>query len=257
MIKTSSKPKKKGRSKSFGHALKLDISRERELISEKWEVKTGKSLLMNPTRQKIYRYLCEYPCSSLSTLSHDFEISPASMSWHVKLLIDRKLLAETRQGGRRLFYPFNMIDKKTISVLCLLANPKINNIFVNINGSPGIAQKELADKLGFSHQSIYSFTSRLKGEEMIEIVQDGKYTRYYPSKRLTVLEVSQRKNLKEFKNWVIKAFKYDGVNPKLVRTTDKLIILQITSGAKVESIKLSVNPFYSIIQDKKLFLAEL
>ena len=63
--------------------------------------------------------------------------------------------------------------------------------------------------------------------------------------------------MKDFRKWVIKSFKHDGVNPKLIRVTDRILFLQITSGMDTKSIKLSANPFYSIVQNKKRFLAEL
>lgn len=257
MAPPNTKSKKNKRKKSFARAFKLDIGREKEVISEKWEVQTGKSLLMNSVRRKVIKYLCEYPCSSLSILAHDLKISAPSMSWHLKLLLERKLLSEKRFGGKRLFYPRNMFDNSAIGVLSILANPKINDIYLKINEYPGINQKELSKQLSVSHQSINAFTNRLKSVEVINIVRDGKFTRYYPSKKLGELEISQRKNLKEFRNWIIKAFKFDGVNPKLIRSTDRLLFLKITSGTNVESIRLSVNPFYSVIQNKKLFLANL
>lgn len=246
-----------GKSKGFAKAFKLDIGREKEVIDEKWEVSGGRSLLMNPIRQKIFKYLCEYPCSSLSTIANDFKISPASMSWHLNLLLERKIITKMKAGGQRIFYPTNIIDKSTIPVLILLANPKIHDLFIKIKATPGIKQKELSEELGLSHQSINTFSSRLKYKDLIEIVRDGKFTRYYPTKKLDELEISQRKNLKEFRKWVIKIFKYDGVNPKLIKVSDRLLYLQITSGTTIESISLSVNPFYSVVQNKKRFLSEL
>jgi predicted transcriptional regulator len=246
-----------GKLKGFAKAFKQDIGREKEIIEEKWEVLGEKSLLMNPVRQNIFKYLCEFPCSSLSTIASDFKISVASMSWHLNLLFERKIILKKKIGGQRIFYPQNIIDPNTIPVLFLLANPKIHDLFIKIRELPGISQKELGEELGMSHQSINTFTNRLKTENLISVVRDGKFARYYPTNRLTDLEISQRKNLKEFRKWVIKVLKFDGVNPKLIRVTDQMLFLQITMGTSVESIKLSVNPFNSIIKNKSRFLAEL
>lgn len=254
---TKTKPDSASQQKGFAKAFKIDIGREKDIIEEKWEVTGGRSLLMNPVRQNIFKYLCEYPCSSLSTIAHDFEISVATMSWHIKLLLKRKLISEYKSGGQRLLFPQNMIDNNVIPILSLLTKSKIQIIFTKIRNTPGITQKELGESLKFSHQSINNYTSRLQSEDLINIVHDGKFTRYYPTNRLVELELSQRKQLKEFRSWIIKAFKYDGVNPKLIRVTDRVLFIQITSGSKIESMKLSVNPFYSTIQDKEKFLAQL
>lgn len=254
---TVKKSKKKKSQKGFAKAFKHDIGRESELIKEEWEVQPGRSILMNPTRQKIFRYLCEYPCSSLSSIARDFGISPASMTWHLKLLSDRKLISEDKVGGQRLLYPRNFINPKMVPVFALLANQKILNIFNKIRESPGITQKDLTKVLRLSHQSINSFTNRLRDEGLINIIRDGKFTRYYSSQTIDKLEISQRKKLKEFRKWIIKSFKIDGVNPKLIRVTDKTLFIQITSGMETKSLKLSANPFRSITQSRQRFLAEL
>ncbi len=247
-------PKK---AKGFARALKLDIGKEKDVAEEKWVVLGGRSLLMNRTRQNIFRYLCEYPCSTLSTVAKDFELSPASISWHLNLLLDRHLISDSKVGGQRVFYPNNMIDESVIPILALLAKPKIQTIFIKIGNIPGIKQKELCEALSFGHQSINTFTNQLEDMKLITIVRDGKFRRYYPTDTLDQLKVLHRKILKEFRTWVIKSFKTDGVNPKIIRVTDRVLFLQITSGTSVGSLRLSVNPFGSIIQNKAQFLKEL
>jgi DNA-binding MarR family transcriptional regulator len=254
---TPSKHKKFTSNKSFAKAFKQDIGRDKEISEEGWEIQTGKSLLMNPTRQKIFRYLCEYPCSSLSTIARDIQLSAPSTSWHLKLMEERKLIARESIGNQIVFFPVEMIEFSLIPILSLLTNPKINDIFIKIFESPGIQQNELTHKLGVSHQSINTFTNRMENEGLISIVKDGKFTRYYPTKKLGQLEINQRKKLKEFRKWLIKALKFDGVNPILIRATDHELTLQITSGKSLKSIKLSINPFISVIQNKPRFLASL
>ncbi|WP_455391621.1 hypothetical protein [[Eubacterium] cellulosolvens] len=255
MSTQKSKTRKSG--KSFAKALKQDIAREKEIIDERWEVQSGKSVLMNTTRQKIFRYLCEYPCSSLSTIARDIQLSPPSTSWHLKILMARKLILNVSIGNQIVFYPSEMIDGSSVPILSLLTKPKVNDIFVKIIESPGINQNELTEELSVSHQSINTFANRLKEENLINIIKDGKFTRYYPTKKLNNLELEQRKKLKEFRKWVIKAFKYDGINPKLVRVSDRELTLQITSGKSLKSLKLSANPFITVIQNKVRFLSKL
>ena len=179
------------------------------------------------------------------------------MSWHLKLFVDRKLLVGRKVGGQKVFYPQNMFDRTAVPILSLLGNPKINRIFISVIKTPGISQKQLSVQQKLSHQSIYSFINRIIDEGLVKIIKDGKFTRYFPTTKINQLQIAQRKSTKEFKTWVIKALKFDGVDPKLIRVTDKLLLIQIQAGAEIESMKLSVNPFYSIVQNKKQFLAEL
>ena len=259
MVFTMVDPKhgEKKKTKGFAKAFKLDIGREKDIIDEKWRIGSGRSLLMNTTRQNIFRYLCEYPCSALSTIANDLGLSPATMSWHLKLLLKNKLISESRSNSQRLYYPWNMVNQSAIPVLALLSKPRIQKLFVKILHTPGIKQKDLSEYFGLGHQSINSFTNQLKDVELINVVRDGKYTRYYPTSKLEDLEMAQRKNLKVFRNWVIRALKMDGVNPKLVRATENKLFLKITTGTELENFLLSVNPFRSTLQERGRFLAEL
>jgi predicted transcriptional regulator len=253
----ATEPKKKrnnrGAGKGFAKAFKMDIGREKEVVQEDWVAITGKSLLMNNTRQNIFRYLCEFPCSTLSNIAHDISVSPPVTLWHLKLLVERNLISEKRLGRQKVYLPKGLVEQKTITVLALLANPKVQNIFRTIFKTPGATQKDIAGILKISHQSINTFTNRLKNEKLITVVKDGKFTRYYPTKRIDELELSQRKKAKEFKKTIIKSFKFDGVNPKLIRATDKQISLQITAGRNIKTLKLSVNPFSSATQKRSKF----
>jgi DNA-binding MarR family transcriptional regulator len=253
----SKKTDKLDKTRGFAKAFKLDIGREKEIVEEAWEVSSGRSMLMNPIRQKILKYLCKYPCTSLSVLSSDLNLAPATISWHLNQLIERKILSEVKNRGKRLFYPPNMINDEMVTVFSLLAKPKIHDIFMKIRESPGISQKELSDELGMGHQSVYTFTNKLENGEIISKLIDGKFTRYYPTKRINELENDQRKNLKEFRKWIIKVLKFDGVNPKLIKVTEQELYLQIQVGTGIVSLKLSVNPFKSILEDKTRFLTEL
>jgi predicted transcriptional regulator len=150
-----------------------------------------------------------------------------------------------------------MLQSETIPIFSLLAKPKIHDIYQKIREWPGISQKELSEELGMSHQSIYTFTKKLEKVDLISLLKDGKFTRYFPTKRINELEKEQRKNLKEFRKWIIKVLKYDGVNPKLLKVTDQELLLQIQVGTKLLTLKLSVNPFKSIMEDKTRFLTGL
>jgi predicted transcriptional regulator len=248
---------KKDKTRGFAKAFKLDIGREKDIVEEDWEVSSGRSMLMNPIRQKIFKYICKYPCTSLSILAQDLNLAPATISWHLNQLIEHNILSEVKDRGKRLFYPPNMINDDMVQVFSLLAKPKIHDIFKKIRESPGISQKELSENLGMGHQSINSFTNKLEKTELISILRDGKFTRYYPTKKISKLENDQRKNLKEFRKWIIKALKFDGVNPKLIKVTEQELYLQIQVGTSKVSLKISVNPFKSILEDKTHYLTEI
>jgi DNA-binding transcriptional ArsR family regulator len=243
--------KKNNQKKGFAKAFKQDISREEDIAAEKWEVKKGRSLLMNPIRREIFRYLCEFPCNHLSGISRDLGITPPSTSWHLKKMIERNLITSRKKHGKSIFYPTNMIDEDDIEILALINDEKVKHIFLTIINNPGLTQKEVGDQLRIQHQTVIWFTQKLENVGLISTLEDGKFKRYYPTSKLSELSDLHISKMKAFREWVIKTLKYDGIDPEVIRVTDKFILLRISIGKDKTSLELPTNPFLTVLGLKK------
>ncbi len=243
--------KEEKKKKGFAKAFKQDISREEDIAIEKWEVKKGQSLLMNPVRREIFRYLCEFPCNHLSGISRDLGISPPTTSWHLKKMMTRDLIATKKINGKSIFFPTNMIDEEDIEILSLINDVKVKHIFLTILNGPGLSQKEISDELKVQHQTVIWFTNKLENTGLISTLEDGKYKRYYPTGKLSELSDLHISRMKAFREWVIKAFKYDGIDPEVIRSTDKFILFKVSIGKDKTTLELPTNPFLTVLGLKK------
>ncbi len=237
--------------KGFAKAFKHDIGREDEIAVEKWEVRKGQSLLMNPVRRELFRYLCEFPCNHLSGISRGLGITPPTTTWHLKKLIDRDLIASKKLNGKTIFFPSNMIEEDDIRILSLINDEKVKQIFLTIRENPGMTQKDISLNLKLQHQSVLWYTLKLEKVELISTIEDGKFKRYYPTNLLSELRDSHLSKLRAFREWLIKALKYDGIDPEVIRTTDKFILIRITTGREKTTLELSTNPFSTVLGLKK------
>ena len=235
---------------SFAKAFKQDISREEDIAVEKWEVRKGQSLLMNPVRREIFRHLCEFPCDHLSGVSKSLGITPSTTNWHLKKMIERKLIEMKRIDGKTVFFPTNMIEESDVGILSLINDEKVKHIFLTIKANPGITQKEISGILRLKHQSILWYSTKLIAIGLINIIEDGKYKRYYPTNLLPELSDLYLKKLRGFREWVIKAFKFDGIDPEIIRTTNNLILIRITTGKEKTTLELPTNPFITVLRTK-------
>ncbi|MCK5559894.1 MAG: winged helix-turn-helix transcriptional regulator [Thermoplasmata archaeon] len=240
--------------KGFAKAFKQDIGREEDIAVEKWEVRKGQSLLMNPVRREIFRYLCEFPCNHLSGISRDLAITPPTTTWHLKKMIDRDLIARKKINGKIIFYPLNMIEEADIIILALINDLKVKRIFLTIKENPGITQKEISLNLELKHQTVLWHTSKLEDVGLISTIEDGKFKRYYPTNLLSELGDTHLSKLRAFREWLIKALKYDGIAPEVIRTTDKFILLRITTGREKTTLELPTNPFSTVLGISKEYL---
>ena len=189
--------------KGFAKAFKQDISREEDIAVEKWEVKKGQSLLMNPVRREIFRYLCEFPCKHLSGISRDLGITPPTTTWHLKKMIARNLITTKKISGKAIFFPTNMIDEEDIEILSLINDEKVKQILLLVIESPGITQKEVSTNLKIRHQTVLWHTIKLQDVGLISSIEDGIYRRYYPTTLLSELSDSHiKKLLKKLKKMI-------------------------------------------------------
>jgi DNA-binding MarR family transcriptional regulator len=237
--------------KGFAKAFKQDIGREEDIAVGKWEVKKGQSLLMNPVRREIFRYLCEFPCNHLSGISRDLGLTPPTTSWHLKKMIERNFILTKKIHGKSIFYPANMIEEDDIEILALINDEKVKHIFLNIINNPGSSQKDISEHLKVQHQTVIWFTQKLEKTGLISTLEDGKYRRYYPTNKLSELSDTHISKMKAFREWIIKMFKYDGIDPEVLRVTDKFIMFRVSIGKDKTTLELLTNPFFTVLGLKK------
>jgi len=142
-------------------------------------------------------------------------------------------------------------DDEDVEILALINDEKIKHIFLSIINNPGLTQKEISDLLRIQHQTVIWFTQKLENVELISTLEDGKFKRYYPTNRLAKLSDMHISKMKAFREWVIKKFKYDGIDPEVVRVTDKFILLRVSIGKDKTSLELPTNPFLTVLGLKK------
>ena len=238
-----SKQKKVGK---LGKGLKKAASLPEEFVNVP-ERKGGVSLLMHETRRGIFQYVCRHPCAYLSAISRDLNTSAATASWHLKKLTQNELIAKKKVGALSIFYPMDMLRPRDIELLTLLNYEGMKEIFSTIARSPGITQKEIANLLHVSYRTIMMQAAKLEKEDVIVSVKDGKYKRYYPTNLIKEMEESYRKWQRHFKEHILKILKNDCLTPKVVLSTDKEIIIQITPGREDAVLKLYTSPFYALL----------
>jgi len=215
------------------------------------KIERESSVLMNPSRQQLFRYLCRYPCSYLSEIARSMGISPPTAKWHLDKLCRGGLVQAHKIGKKTVYYPMDMVGPSDVPVLALMNHPQTKRLFLGITKEPGLTQKELSKLLEVRHQVVIWHATRLQEVGLITTVLDGRYTRYFPSTTLKELVQKHNKRAKTFRESLLRALTYDGVAPKIVRTSSKTITLQITSGTKRKSITLDTSPFTSVLKEPR------
>lgn len=209
------------------------------------------TLTMNPRRQEILQYLCRYPCSRLSKIAKDLELSNAATKWHLERLSEKDFITKEVVNKDTVFYPTNLIDQRDVVTFSAMNHERAIPILRRIISNSGITQKVLLEDVQLNQRTVVRHASELEKVGLIEIIQDGKFRRYYPTELIDMMEIDYRKRVKKFRKQILKMLKNDGVNPKVVRATDSALHVKITSGEKTNVLELGTQPFTSVLETYK------
>ncbi|UCE73553.1 MAG: helix-turn-helix domain-containing protein [Methanomassiliicoccales archaeon] len=231
-------------------AFKKEIEEDKEPPKGPVEV-VKKTLTMNPRRQEILQYLCRYPCSRLSKIAKDLDLSNASTKWHLERLTENDFITQRGMKGDRIFYPTNMIEENDVRIFWAINNERALPILRKILSNSGINLKNLRDDVQLNQRTVVRHAYELEQVGLIDSIQDGKYKRYYPTGLFTKMKEDYRKKGAKFRRHLLKMLKKDGVNPKVVRSTDRALHVKITAGEKKSVLELGTQPFASVLERYK------
>ena len=227
-------------------ALKKSIIRPEKTKSLEKE-KAPVSILMNGNRQKILQYIFKYPCTHLHGIARNCGFSINATRWHLQKLISVGYISNFMLGNRKVFFLNNSLQELDIRLLGLLNNKKMEPLFMKILRTPGIIQKELCDGLNRKQSTIVDSLVILEQQELIYSQKDGSYRRYYPTEIIKTREKFNRKPLKEYRRFLLQILEQDGVEPEILRTTDKKIHIRIKSGRGKSDLIFYFNPYERFI----------
>ncbi|UCG68790.1 MAG: winged helix-turn-helix transcriptional regulator [Thermoplasmata archaeon] len=226
-------------------ALKKEIEEDKE-VPEGLEERVKETITMNPRRQEILQYLCKYPCTRLSKIARELELSNASTKWHLNILAQKNFIVREDVNGDSVFYPAKMIAEEDIEALTVINHERATPILRKILSNSGINQKDLCDDVQLNQRTVVRHTKDLERIGLIECIQDGKFKRYYPTVLIEKKEESYRKKAAKFRKHLLKMLEKDGVKPRVVRTTDRSLHVKITTGEKKSVLELGTQPYLSI-----------
>jgi DNA-binding MarR family transcriptional regulator len=220
-----------------------ELGQEYRMIMSNNFHKTTSSLLLNNTRREIFQYLCHYPCSHLTGIARDLNMTPPSIEYHLKKMLKETLIGTKRIGKKTVYFPDSMVAEEDIPLLALIHDRKAKMILGAVLDSPCLMQKEISRLLTLKRQTVRWYVARLKDARLVDIVEDGVCRRYSPTKLLESKAELYKARLKQFKDHVINILIMDGMNPRVVKSTHDQLVIQIGNGSLDSLLKLVLNPF--------------
>lgn len=200
-----------------------------------------RSPLMNTSRCMIFEYLCHQPCSTVSGISKGLSVSESSTRWHLDKLVFERYVT-VWENGSTVFFPSNMINPEHIIVFRLLAMGKSNAILTSIKSREGVYQSQLSNELDLNIRTVMKYLSDLEYFGIIRCANDGIFKRYYMTELINELKEYYRRNSKNFKEYIIKKTRQDGLRPRILLSRPDLLRFKLTVGAGFKVLDIPLIP---------------
>ena len=218
--------------KTLGKSIKKTVDIDEGYLDRGLE-RSFESVFMNRNRRKIFEYLCRKPCAHLRQIARDIGLSAPSAKWHLGRIKQRGFIYSAEIGGHLVFYPRRLILRESLKFFSYLSREKTGDLLKLIILKPGITQRELADELGRNPQSVSKLLGKIKSENLVHYIKDGREKKNFIAKR-TIEKVGKnpRNRRQQFITWLLEELRNDGVRPEIMTKKKSQVTIKIFDGEK-------------------------
>jgi DNA-binding transcriptional ArsR family regulator len=224
---------------TLGSALRSMMSGPPPTMEARTGRKAEESVLMNPTRLRLFQTLCNRPCSHVRSLSRAMMVSAPSVLWHLRKLSENGLVRSGRTGNRTIYYPTEMLEEQDLPLLGMLSDERCSGAVRCASERPGISQSELSSASRCDGRML----ARLARAGLLEVVRDGRHRRFYPGLTLQRRRDALDKRTKRFRSHVLDVMTRDGLKPEAVGPGREHLEVRVRLGTGAETLRFLRNPY--------------
>jgi len=220
----------------LGEALKKVVGEGEETLEVKGR---PESVLMNPTRQKIFELLCFFPASRLRPLARKLDMSPTVVQFHLRKMTVHEYLKTMKTGGGTVYYPTDLrLNNDDIAILTILADDFGREILKRIVEKQGMTPAELAHEIGRSVGITRKMVISMENHDLLAIIMDGRHNRLFPGEGLSKLEKRIRQLLRGLKSRLIRRCSRDRLRPEVEMDSRRESTIILHVGSKKYRLRL-------------------
>lgn len=198
----------------------------------------GRSLA-NARRRRLFRYLCLRPCARVGDIGRELSMSQATVRWHAWDLVENGYIQVV---GSRVF-PKGLINSEDAAMFASLASPGRAAVLAAAFEDPGVSFQELAHRTRLTRQSVSKIAAELADFSLLNLVDDGRYRRVYPTDLLALKRESNRPRAGAFGEALIRRLEEEGLSPELLRRDEQTLLVRFGAGSKRVLLDLPLDPY--------------
>ena len=221
--------------RGLGRALREAVAHE--AVPEDLAVE-GRSLA-NARRRQVFRFLCARPCARVGEIGRELAMSEATVRWHAWDLVENGYV---QFEGPRAF-PKGLIDPEDAAMFASLAATGRASLLEAAYREPGISFKELAERVGVTRQSASKISVELADFGLLNLVDDGRHRRVYPTDLLLRKRDANRARADAFADGLLRRLAEDGLSPELIRKDEGALLVRFGTGSRKVLLDLPLDPY--------------
>ncbi len=234
---------------SFGKHMRRRVS-GREPDADMKTARMAVSPMLNPVRRRIFEFVCRFPGTSPSQTAQALGFSLSTLRWHLEKLMEGEFLEVTRLGRKMGIYPPALVPREHCDLLIILNGRMERSIMSFIVRTKGCTQSDVIEKVGEPQQNIQSHLKKLEKYEIVMVLKDGRYRRYYPGPILDELDKIVQRRGKNFRADFLEKIKKGGIDLKVQLFSRTRMIVELSSGRERSAMVIPFTPVASILSSR-------
>ena len=214
--------------KSLARALKRQIGLDESILAAIETQSAEVSLLMNPSRRRIFEHVYNFPCSHLRSISRATDFSPQNVRWHLGKLMTRGLVSKHTFGNKRIYTPLTGIFKADeCKILALLQNQDTKKVYLFIKNHPKSTQNDMCKALNLYQQKLSKVLLSLEHSQLTAHEAKGREKVYYTTGKLGKLSLAFEQRYDTLQSALVTALEDDGLKPRIKRSGANILWIQL------------------------------
>jgi len=220
----------------LGEALRAIVGEGEETLQVKGR---PESVLMSPTRQRIFEHLCQFPASRLRPVARRLGMNATVVQFHLRKMMDHQYLAVASVGGSNVYYPSDLRPSEVdITALAVLADDSGREMLKRVVEKPGLTPAEIAPEIKRSAATTRRMLVSMEAQGLVAVIVDGKHNRMFPGDGLPKLEKRTRQLLRGMKSRLMRRLARDRLSPEVELDSRRESTIMLKVGGKNYRLKL-------------------
>lgn len=227
--------------KNIGDALKKAVEVSPPQVSQTARPSRVDSVLMNFNRRRIFQQLCLRPCMVLNDIARTLDVSRATASWHIKILVNNDYVEAYNIYGKDRYAPRGMLKRGEPAILLSLLNDaRCAPIYTIVKDMPGRDSKALGEMIE-NRYPVGPCLRKLEKGGLVSSVKDGRHVRYFPTDKIGGIARYERARMKGFQSTLVKRLEAEHLNPQIMDIKGGNLVIKLRALGNDENLIIPHN----------------